>query len=64
LGVILAEGEKLGEAIDAFTKVVALAPTWIDAHYNLALTHQRSGLEICWKAFLIGGRVTFLFDNS
>jgi tetratricopeptide (TPR) repeat protein len=42
LGNVLDETGRLAEAIRAYGTALALAPTYADAHYNLALAHERN----------------------
>jgi tetratricopeptide (TPR) repeat protein len=42
LGNVLDETGRILEAIRAYETAVALAPTYADAHYNLALAHERN----------------------
>ncbi|MGD0096380.1 MAG: tetratricopeptide repeat protein [Terracidiphilus sp.] len=43
LGNVLDELQRLDESIAAYQQAVALAPRYADAHYNLALAHERRG---------------------
>jgi tetratricopeptide (TPR) repeat protein len=45
LGNVLDELQRLDESIAAYRQAVALAPRYADAHYNLALAHERRGEE-------------------
>jgi len=40
---VLDELQRLEESIAAYGRAVALAPGYADAHYNLALAHERRG---------------------
>jgi tetratricopeptide (TPR) repeat protein len=42
LGNVLDETQRLAEAIGAYKAALQLAPTYADAHYNLALAYERS----------------------
>ena len=42
LGNVLDETQRLEEAIAAYKAALQLAPTYADAHYNLALAYERS----------------------
>jgi tetratricopeptide (TPR) repeat protein len=56
LGNVLDELERLDESIDAYRRAVELAPRYGDAHYNLALAHERKGERRPalrhWQAYL------------
>jgi tetratricopeptide (TPR) repeat protein len=43
LGNVLDELQRPDESITAYRRAVALAPGYADAHYNLALAHERKG---------------------
>jgi tetratricopeptide (TPR) repeat protein len=43
LGNVLDELQRLDESIVAYRRAIALAPRYADAHYNLALAHERRG---------------------
>jgi tetratricopeptide (TPR) repeat protein len=43
LGNVLDELQRLDESIVAYRRAIALAPRYADAHYNLALAHERKG---------------------
>jgi tetratricopeptide (TPR) repeat protein len=43
LGNVLDELERPDESIDAYHKAISLAPSYADAHYNLALAYERKG---------------------
>ena len=43
LGNVLDELQRLNESIAAYRRAVELAPGYADAHYNLALAHERLG---------------------
>jgi tetratricopeptide (TPR) repeat protein len=43
LGNVLDELERLDESIVAYRQAIALAPGYADAHYNMALAHERRG---------------------
>jgi tetratricopeptide (TPR) repeat protein len=43
LGNVLDELQRPDESIAAYRRAVALAPGYADAHYNLALAHERKG---------------------
>ena len=56
LGNVLDETERVQEAIAAYGTAIQLAPTYADAHYNLALAYERQrqprrALEH-WKAYV------------
>ncbi|MGB6871118.1 MAG: tetratricopeptide repeat protein, partial [Acidobacteriaceae bacterium] len=42
LGNALDELQRLPEAVEAYKSAIRLAPTYADAHYNLALAYERS----------------------
>ena len=55
LGNVLDETGRIDDAIDAYRTAIQLAPTYADAHYNLALAYERQrqprrALEH-WKAY-------------
>ncbi len=41
LGNVLDETGRLGEAVKSYTSAITLAPTYADAHYNLALAYEK-----------------------
>jgi tetratricopeptide (TPR) repeat protein len=43
LGNVLDELQRLDESIVAYRRAIELAPRYADAHYNLALAHERKG---------------------
>ena len=42
LGNVLDETGRLNEAIKAYQAAISLAPTYADAHYNLALAYEKA----------------------
>jgi tetratricopeptide (TPR) repeat protein len=56
LGNVLDETGRIDDAIVAYRNAVRLAPTYADAHYNLALAYERSGAPRAalrhWKMYL------------
>jgi tetratricopeptide (TPR) repeat protein len=56
LGNVLDETQRLPEAIAAYNSALQLAPTYADAHYNLALAYERSRQPRMalkhWRAYL------------
>ncbi|PYX78066.1 MAG: hypothetical protein DMG66_06225, partial [Acidobacteria bacterium] len=41
LGNVLDETGRLADAVNAYRQAISLAPTYADAHYNLALAYEK-----------------------
>ena len=56
LGNVLDETERIQDAVVAYRTAIQLAPTYADAHYNLALAYERLGQArralLHWKTYL------------